>query len=81
MMRVVVGLITGIFMSLYFMYMFIPMLSSSHTNFQPLLNATDPTIAASFNLGAGFYTAGPFIPLLVGSFIIISVALKRGADE
>lgn len=81
MMRVIVASLTGIFMALYFMYFFIPMLATEHTQFTSLVNASDPTIVTSYNLGQGFYTAAPLIPVLVVGFIIISYALKRGPDE
>ena len=83
MMRMVVATITGIFMSLYFMYFIIPLISAEHTNFaNPLLiNSTDPTVITSFNLGQGFYQIMPLVPILVGSFIIISVALRRDPGE
>ena len=83
MMRMVVATITGIFMSLYFMYFIIPLISAEHTNFaNPLLiNSTDPTVITSFNLGQGFYQIMPLVPILVGAFIIISVALRRDPGE
>ena len=82
-MRMVVATITGIFMSLYFMYFIIPLISAEHTNFaNPLLiNSTDPTVITSFNLGQGFYQIMPLVPILVGAFIIISVALRRDPGE
>ena len=78
-MRVIVGLITGILMALYFMYFVFPLLSSEHTAFSnPLLiNSSDPTVVTSYNLGQGFYTALPWIPLLVGGFVVINYSLKR----
>lgn len=75
------GAITGIFMALYFMYFVFPLLSTSHTNFNILVNATDPTIATSYTLGSGFYTIIPLIPILVGAFVIINFSLKRDAGE
>lgn len=81
MMREIVGGLTGIFMGLYFMYFGIPALSIEHTNFNMIVNATDPTIAQSYTLGSGFYTIMPMIPILVGAFVIISTALKRMVDE
>ena len=83
MMRMVVATITGIFMSLYFMYFIIPLISAEHTNFaNPLLiNSTDPTVVTSFNLGQGFYTVLPFIPILVGGFVIINYSLRRDAGD
>ncbi len=82
-MRTIVACLTGIFMALYFMYFLFPMLTSEHTYFTNayLVNATDPTVVTSYNLGQGFYTAIPFIPILVGGFVIISTALKRDAGE
>jgi hypothetical protein len=80
-MREVVGSITGIFMALYFMYFMIPLLNTSHTNFGILVNATDPTIATSYTLGSGFYMVIPLIPLFVGAFVLINMALKRDAGE
>lgn len=77
MMRVVVATLTGIFMSLYFMYFFIPLLSIEHTQFNTFVNSTDTTIAQSYTIGTGFYTVVPLIPILVAGFIIISYALKR----
>ena len=78
-MRVVVSLITGIFMALYFMYFLYPLLATEHTNFSnPLLiNTTDSTVVTSYNLGQGFYTILPWIPILVGGFVLINYSLKR----
>lgn len=81
MMRTVAAALTGIFMVLYIMYIFIPLLSTTKTNFAPLINASDPTIITSNNLGQGFYFIGPLAPILVAVFVIISVALKRSPDE
>lgn len=83
MMRMVVGLITGLLMSLYFMYFAYPMMSTEHTLFNnPLLiNSTDPTVVTSFNLGQGFYTVLPFIPILVGGFVIFNYSLKRDSGD
>lgn len=79
MMRLVVSLIVGILMSLYFMYFVYPLLSSEHTMFNnPLLiNTTDATVVTSYNLGQGFYTVLPFIPIIVGGFVILNFSLKR----
>lgn len=81
MMRIVVAILTGIFMSLYFMYFFIPLLSVEHTQFNSFVNSTDTTIIQSYAFGQGFYTAVPLIPILVAGFIIISYALKRDIGE
>ena len=73
------ALITGILMSIYFMFFVFPLLSTEHTLFSnPLLiNTTDSTVVTSYNLGQGFYTVLPFIPILVGGFILFNYALKR----
>ena len=70
-------------MSLYFMYFVFPLLSTQHTAFNnPLLiNTTDATVVTSYNLGQGFYTALPFIPLLVGGFVIINYSLLREGSD
>lgn len=68
-------------MALYFMYIAIPLLSTTHSNFNILVNATDPTIASSYNLGQGFYTILPLIPLLIAGFVIINYALKRDSGD
>ena len=83
MMRIIVGTITGIFMALYFMYFLYPLLSTEHTLFtNPLLiNTTDSTVITSYNLGQGFYTVLPWIPILVGSFVLINYSLKREGYE
>ena len=83
MMRVVVGLITGLFMCLYFMYFAFPLMSTEHTMFtNPLLiNTTDATVVTSYNLGQGFYNVLPFIPILVGAFVIINYSLKRDGGD
>lgn len=75
------GTLTGIFMALYFMYFVYPLLNTTHANFSILVNSTDPTIATSYTLGSGFYQVIPLIPLLVGAFVIINVALKRDTGE
>ena len=80
-MREIVSVITGIFMSLYFMYFMYPLVFSTHTNFSILVNSTDPVIAQSYTLGSGFYQVIPLLPLLGGAFILISVALKRDPGE
>ena len=77
MMRLVVGILTGIFMSLYFIYFFAPLLTTEHSNFSTFVNSTDPTISQSYTFGSGFYLIIPLIPLLVGGFVIISAALKN----
>ena len=81
MMRQVAATITGIFMSLYFMYFFYPLLSTTHTNFSLLVNSTDPTIATSYTMGSGFYQIIPLLPLLIGAFVLINFALKRDAGD
>jgi len=83
MMRIVVGVLTGLFMSLYFMYFAYPLMSTEHTLFNnPLLiNTTDATVVTSYNLGQGFYTVLPFIPLFVGGFILINYSLLRSSGD
>ena len=80
-MREIVGVITGLFMALYIMYFMYPLLNSTHTNFNILVNSTDPVIAQSYTLGSGFYQIIPLLPLLGGAFILINVALKRDPGE
>lgn len=77
MMRIIVGGITGIFMALYVMYFMYPLLSVTHTNFNNLVNASDPTIATSYTLGVGFYNIIPLLPLLAAGFVFVNYALKR----
>lgn len=81
MMREVVGAITGVFIALYMMYFFIPLLSTEHTQFNQVVNVTDPTVITSYNLGGGYYQVIPLIPIIVAVFILINVALKREAGE
>lgn len=57
------------------------MASTEHTQFNQLVNATDPVIATSYTLGSGFYMILPLICLLVAGFVIINYALKRDAGE
>jgi hypothetical protein len=66
-------------MALYFMYFVYPLLSSEHAMFNnPLLvNTTDATVVTSYNLGQGFYTVLPFIPIIVGGFVVLNYSLKR----
>lgn len=80
MMRLVVALITGVLITLYFMFFMYPLMYSTHQNFANMVNTSDTVIVSSYNLGSGIYTALPFIPILVGVFIIFSVALRRDAD-
>jgi len=82
MMRIVIGLILGVAMALYFMYFMYPLLSAEHTYFSnPLLvNVTDPVVITSYNLGQGFYTVLPWIPIFVGGFVLINYSLKREVD-
>lgn len=83
-MRQIVGAITGIFIALYFMYFIFPLLSTEHTMFSAspyLVNTTDTVTANSYNLGQGFYTMIPLIPILVAGFVLINYALKRDASD
>ena len=81
MMREVVGTITGILLALYLSYWFIPMVYQSHINFANVFNATDPVISQSYTLGLGFYQIALLVPIFVGAFVIISVALKGGSTD
>lgn len=80
-MRMVVGLVTGVLMALYAMYFMYPLLNTTHTNFNNLVNASDPTIASSYILGVGFYNIIPLLPFLVGGFVLFNYALKRDSGE
>lgn len=84
MMRQVVSTLTGILMALYFIYFAVPMIYTEHNSLMTsplIINSTDPTVVTSFNLGSGFYTILPLIPILVGCFVIINVSLKRDAGD
>ena len=81
MMREVVALIAGIVLAGYALFFALPMLNTEKSAMNALLNATDPTIALSQSLGQGFYNALPFIPIIVGVFLIISYALRRDPLE
>lgn len=80
-MREVVGTVTGILLALYLCYWYIPMVYNSHTNFANVFNASDPVIAQSYIYGQGFYQIGPLVPVFVGAFVLISVALKGGSTD
>lgn len=84
MMRQIVGAITGIFLALYFMFFVIPLMSTEHTLFSAspyLVNTTDTVTSTSYNLGQGFYTFLPMIPIGVAAFVLINYALKRDASD
>ena len=81
MMRLIVGCITGIIVSLYLMYFVFPLLVTTHSNFATIVNASDPTVATSYTMGAGFYAILPFIPVIVTVFLVFSYALKTRPDE
>jgi hypothetical protein len=76
-MKLVVSTLMGIILTLYFMYYFFPLLTTEHAQTTLLFNATDPDIALSYTFGAGFLAALPFIPILVGLFVLFAYALKR----
>ena len=79
MMRQIVGLITGVLMSLYMIYFVVPMLYNEHNTYMVspyIINSTDPTVVTSFVLGQGFYTVMPLVPVLVGVFVIFNYSLK-----
>lgn len=80
-MRQVIGMVGGIGIALFMMYFALPMLTITKSGEASLINATDPDIALSQNLGSGFYTVLPLIPILVGAFFLISFALRRDAFE
>lgn len=80
-MREVVSLIGGIVIALYSLFFIVPMLSATKAGEAPLFNSTDPTISLSQNLGSGIYTIIWFIPIIVGSFLLISFALRRDIYE
>lgn len=78
------GAITGIFLALYFMYFVIPLMSTEHTMFSAspyLVNTTDTVTSNSYNLGQGFYTFLPLIPIGIAAFVLINYALKRDPGE
>lgn len=78
-MRYLAGGLFGIAFGLYLMYWMYPLLSTEHTAFNNLVNASDPVIVNSYNMGQGFYYAIPFIPFLVWGFLLIAYAQKRSA--
>lgn len=80
-MREVIGVIGGITIAEFALYFFLPALTLTKAGESALLNSTDPTIALSQNLGGGFYSVLPFIPIIVGVFLIISFALRRDILE
>lgn len=80
-MREVVALVGGIVMAAYILFFALPLLQTEKTAMGSLLNATDPTIALSNQLGQGFYSALPLIPVLVGVILIIAYALRRDQLE
>lgn len=80
-MREVVSLIVGIVMVLYALYFAIPMLNNERAATVGFINMTDPTINNSVTLGVGFYDALPFIPIIVGIFLLISYSLRRDPLE
>jgi len=80
-MREVVSFIMGVILMLYVLYFALPMLSNEKAATASILNQTDPTIAQSLTLGAGFYAVLPFAGILVGIFLIIAFALRREQFE
>lgn len=81
MMREVVALIAGIVMAAYLLFFAIPLLTTEKSAMNAFLNTTDSTISLSQNLGQGFYSALPLIPVFVGVFLIISYALRHDPLE
>lgn len=77
MMREIVGFIGALVLALYALFFIVPMLSVTKSGEAPLFNATDPTIALSNTIGTGFYNVIWFIPIIVGAFLLISVAIRR----
>lgn len=80
-MREVVAMIAGIVLAGYILFFALPMLTNEKSAMSSMLNATDPTISLSQNLGQGFYTALPLVPILVAVFLIIAYALRRDPLE
>ena len=78
MIRQIVGAITGVVLSLMFMYFMLPSMVIEHTQTSLMFNGTDPVIQQSYAFGSGFYTVLPFIPLIVSAFVLMSYALRRG---
>ena len=81
MMREVVGGITGIIVTLYLLYFALPLLETERIASLQFFNQTDPTIATSLTLGSGWYTALPFIGIMVMVFLLIAYALRREPFE
>ena len=80
MIRQIVGAITGIVLSLMFLYFMLPSMNVEHTTTQLMFNGTDPNIVTSYAFGSGFYTVLPFVPMIVTAFVLISYALRRPVD-
>ena len=77
MMKMVVGLIVGIIMVLYFFYLVYPLFYNESNSLQIIVNMTDHVVVSSTNLGTGFYNVLPAVPVLAGIFLIINYSLKR----
>jgi len=81
MMKMVVSTLMGIILCLYLFYFFYPLLQTEKAASDLLFNTTDPVIVTSYALGTGFYAALPFIPILVGLFVLFAYSLKRSLYE
>lgn len=77
MMKMVISTLMGIILALSLIYYFSPLLETERTAGNLIFNATDPTIITSYAYGTGFLLAMPFIPIMVGLFILFAYALKR----
>jgi len=80
-MKMVIGTLMGIILTLYMMYYFYPLLNIGHIQMASFFNATDPTISLSYIMGDGILTSLPFIPILVGLFILFAYSLKKSVFE
>lgn len=77
MMRLVVSTLAGIIVSLYFMFYIFPLIQIERVQTVNIFNGTDPIISTSYQMGTGFYSIIPFVPILVALFILFAYALRR----
>ena len=77
MMREVVGALMACFGGLLLLWFMLPMLNVSYSMTKSIVNASDPTMQALFQIGDGVYSIMPFTILIVVGYLIFAYATRR----
>jgi len=77
MMREVIGAIMACVMGLYLLWFILPMLNLTYANTKSIVNASDPTMQALFQIGDGVYSIMPFVVFIVIGYLIFAYATRR----